>query len=279
MAAWQCEKTNRTMNLNIIVLAKQVPDTRCVGKEAMNADGTINRAALPVIFNPDDLKALEQALRLKEQYPGSTVKVLTMGPFRAADIVRESLFRGSDGGVLLSDRAFAGADTLGTSYVLATAIRKIGEYDIILCGRHAIDGETAQVGPQVAEKLGIPQLTYAEEALGIGDNRIKVKRHIDGGAEIVEAPLPVLLTVDGSAAPCRPRNAKLLMSYKNAEVTEWNITDIDGDAAQCGLLGSPTRVKSVESVVLKAKESRVIGNTDEELENLIVELVENHTLG
>ena len=267
------------MSLNIIVLAKQVPDTRCVGKEVMNSDGTINRAALPVIFNPDDFRALEQALRLKEQYPGSTVKVLTMGPSRAADIVRESLFRGSDGGVLLSDRAFAGADTLGTSYVLATAIRKIGEYDIILCGRHAIDGETAQVGPQVAEKLGILQLTYAKEVLGIADNRVKVKRHIDGGVEIVEAPLPALLTVDGSAAPCRPRNAKLLMTYKNAAVIEWSVTEIDADTAQCGVLGSPTRVKSIESVVLKAKESRVMGDSDEEIENLIAELVENHTIG
>ncbi len=267
------------MNLNIIVLAKQVPDTRCVDKEAMNPDGTINRAALPVIFNPDDLRALEQALRLKEQHPGSTVKVLTMGPSRAADIVRESLFRGSDGGVLLSDRAFAGADTLGTSYVLATAIRKIGKYDIIFCGRHAIDGETAQVGPQVAEKLGMPQLTYTEEVLGIADNHIRVKRRIDDGVEIVEAPLPVLITVDGSAAPCRPRNAKLLMTYKYADITEWNVADIDGDTAQCGLSGSPTKVKAIENVVLKAKESRVMEATDEEIENLIVELMENHTIG
>lgn len=267
------------MKLNIVVLAKQVPDTRCVGKEAMNADGTINRAALPVIFNPDDLRALEQALLLKEQHPGSTVTVFTMGPSRAAEIVRESLFRGSDGGVLLSDYAFAGADTLGTSYVLATAIRKIEDFDIVLCGRHAIDGETAQVGPQVAEKLGIPQLTYVEKIVGISDGRISVKRHIDGGVEMVEAPLPVLITVDGTAAPCRPRNAKLLMSHKNADIPQWNITDINGDPTQCGLSGSPTRVKAIENVAFKAKESRVMGNTDEEIEKLIVELMENHTIG
>ena len=267
------------MNLRIIVLAKQVPDTRNVGKDAMNADGTINRAALPAIFNPEDLNALEQALRLKEQYPGSIVKVLTMGPPRAAEIVREGLFRGTDGGYLLTDRAFAGADTLATSYALSTAIRKMGEYDIIIGGRQAIDGDTAQVGPQVAEKLGLTQITYAEEIQGVENGRITVKRHIDGGVETVEGPLPIVITVNGSAAPCRPRNAKLLMTYKNAEITEWSVADIDGDTAQCGLSGSPTKVKAIQNIVFKAKESRMMGDSDAEIENLIVELVENHTIG
>ena len=266
------------MNLNIIVLAKQVPDTRNVGKDAMNADGTINRAALPAIFNPEDLNALEQALRLKEQYPGTTVKVLTMGPPRAAEIVREGMFRGTDGGYLLTDRAFAGADTLATSYALSTAIRKIGEYDIIIGGRQAIDGDTAQVGPQVAEKLGLTQITYAEEILKVEDGRITVKRHIDGGVETVEGPLPIVITVNGSAAPCRPRNAKLLMTHKNAVITEWSVADIDGDVAQCGLSGSPTKVKAIQNIVFKAKESKAMGDTDAEIENLIVELVENHTI-
>ena len=157
------------MSLKIVVLAKQVPDTRNVGKDAMKADGTINRAALPAIFNPEDLNALEQALRLKETHPGSTVTMLTMGPGRAAEIIREGLYRGADGGYLLTDRAFAGADTLATSYALATAIRKIGEYDIIIGGRQAIDGDTAQVGPQVAEKLGLAQVTYAEEILNVDE--------------------------------------------------------------------------------------------------------------
>ncbi|MBR3984434.1 MAG: electron transfer flavoprotein subunit beta/FixA family protein [Bacteroidaceae bacterium] len=266
------------MNLRIIVLAKQVPDTRNVGKDAMNADGTINRAALPAIFNPEDLNALEQALRLKEQYPGTTVKVLTMGPPRAAEIVREGMFRGTDGGYLLTDRAFAGADTLATSYALSTAIRKMGEYDIIIGGRQAIDGDTAQVGPQVAEKLGLTQITYAEEILKVEDGRITVKRHIDGGVETVEGPLPIVITVNGSAAPCRPRNAKLLMTYKNAVITEWSVADIDGDVAQCGLSGSPTKVKAIQNIVFKAKESKAMGDTDAEIENLIVELVENHTI-
>ena len=270
---------NRIMNLRIIVLAKQVPDTRNVGKDAMNADGTINRAALPAIFNPEDLNALEQALRLKEQYPGTTVKVLTMGPPRAAEIVREGMFRGTDGGYLLTDRAFAGADTLATSYALSTAIRKIGEYDIIIGGRQAIDGDTAQVGPQVAEKLGLTQITYAEEILKVEDGRITVKRHIDGGVETVEGPLPIVITVNGSAAACRPRNAKLLMTHKNAVITEWSVADIDGDVTQCGLSGSPTKVKAIQNIVFKAKESKAMGDTDAEIENLIVELVENHTIG
>ncbi|MDD4637329.1 MAG: electron transfer flavoprotein subunit beta/FixA family protein, partial [Bacteroidales bacterium] len=155
------------MNYKIIVLAKQVPDTRNVGKDAMKADGTVNRAALPAIFNPEDLNALEQALRIKDKNPGSTVYMLTMGPGRAADIIREGLFRGADGGYLLTDRAFAGADTLATSYALAMAIRKIGHFDLIIGGRQAIDGDTAQVGPQVAEKLGLTQITYAEEIKSI----------------------------------------------------------------------------------------------------------------
>lgn len=267
------------MNLNIIVLAKQVPDTRHVGREAINADGTINRASLPVIFNPDDLRALEQALRIKDQYPRTTVKVLTMGPSRAAEIVREGLFRGSDGGVLLSDYAFAGSDTLATSYVLATAIRTIGAYDIIFCGRHTLDGETAQVGPQVAEQLGIPQISYVEEIVGMGVHGIKARRRIDGGAETVEAPLPVLITVDSSAAPCRPRHAKLLMSYKHTDVTVWSLADIEVDIARCGHMGSATKVKSVEPVVLKAKDNCVLPSTDEAIDSLIVELVRNHTIG
>ena len=141
-----------------------------------------------------------------------------MGPGRAAEVIREGMFRGADNGYLLTDRAFAGADTLATSYALATAIRKIGEYDIIIGGRQAIDGDTAQVGPQVAEKLGLTQITYAEEILNVEKTtgRVVVKRHIDGGVETVEGPLPIVITVNGSAAPCRPRNAKLVQKYKRA---------------------------------------------------------------
>ncbi len=281
------------MSLNIIVLAKQVPDTRNVGKDAMKEDGTINRAALPAIFNPEDLNALEQALRLKETHPGSTVTLLTMGLPRAAEIVREAIYRGADKGIVLTDRALGGADTLATSYSLAQAVKKINGYDIILGGRQAIDGDTAQVGPQIAEKLGIPQVTYAE---------VTVKRRLEHGVETVVAPLPCVVTVNGSAAECRPRNAKRLMKYKYAaspseaaslsetaaarlaanpelNIAEWGAAYVEADPEQIGLAGSPTKVKTVENVVFTAKESRRLDNNDEQIETLIKELIANHTIG
>lgn len=290
------------MSLKIVVLAKQVPDTRNVGKDAMTPEGTVNRAALPAIFNPEDLNALEQALRLKDQNPGSTVSVLTMGPPRATEIIREGLYRGADNGYLLTDRAFGGADTLATSYALSMAIRKIGDVDIVIGGRQAIDGDTAQVGPQVAQKLGLDQVTYVEEILKCGDGKVTVKRHIDGGVETVEAPLPIVLTINGSAAPCRPRNAKLVMKYKRAmapmempaeglpyaeeyqkkpylTVTQWGTADVDADLAQCGLSGSPTKVKAVQNIVFKAKGSKTLTASDADVEGMIQELLANHTIG
>ena len=296
------------MALKIVVLAKQVPDTRNVGKDAMTAEGTVNRAALPAIFNPEDLNALEQALRLKEQHPGSTVGVLTMGPPRAGEIIRQGLYRGADTGWLLTDRLFAGADTLATSYALATAIKKIGDVDIVIGGRQAIDGDTAQVGPQVAQKLGLNQVTYAEE-ISVKDGIATVKRHIDGGVETVEAPLPVVITVNGSAAPCRPQNAKLVMKYKRATcpmerpvapssgsvdgsssavgaydhlyaerpyltLNQWSVADVEGDPAQCGLAGSPTKVKAVKNIVFQAKESKTLTAGDADVEGMIKELIE-----
>jgi electron transfer flavoprotein beta subunit len=297
------------MSLKIVVLAKQVPDTRNVGKDAMKADGTINRAALPAIFNPEDLNALEQALRLKDAYLDSTVTLLTMGPGRAAEIIREGLFRGADGGYVLTDRAFAGADTLATSYAIATAIRKIGEYDIILGGRQAIDGDTAQVGPQVAEKLGLPQVTYAEEIVSLDEQarKVVIRRHIDGGVETVEAPLPLVVTVNGSAAPCRPRNAKLVQKYKRAlgaqekaaitkdgaalpyaelyeqrpylNLVEWTAADVNADLEQCGLNGSPTKVKTVQNIVFQAKESQTLTSSDADVEGLVKEMLDKKIIG
>jgi electron transfer flavoprotein beta subunit len=291
------------MVLNIIVLAKQVPDTRNVGKDAMKEDGTVNRAALPAIFNPEDLNALEQALRLKEAHPGTTVSLLTMGPSRAAEIIREGLFRGADGGFLLSGRAFAGADTLATSYALAMAVKKIGRYDLILCGRQAIDGDTAQVGPQVAEKIGLPQVTYAEEILGVADGKATVKRRLERGTEVVSCRLPAVVTVNGSAAACRPRNAKHVQKYKYARtptekqeegggafpelyahrsylnITEWSVDDVQADTALCGLSGSPTKVKKIENVVFQAKENLTLAATDEAIDGLMKELISNHTIG
>lgn len=293
--------------MRIIVLAKQVPDTRNVGKDAMKEDGTINRGALPAIFNPEDLNALEQALRIKDKFPGTTITMLTMGPGRAAEIIREGMFRGADNGYLLTDRAFAGADTLATSYALSMAIRKIGDFDLIIGGRQAIDGDTAQVGPQVAEKLGLPQVTYAEEIMKIENSKITIRRGIAGGVETVEAPMPILITVNGSAAECRPRNAKLVQKYKRAlgvqekaEITkagqplpyeddykqypylnieEWSVADVDADVVQCGLSGSPTKVKTIQNIVFQAKESKVISSADGEIDDLMKELIKNHTIG
>ena len=313
------------MSLKIIVLAKQVPDTRNVGPDAMTPEGTVNRSALPAIFNPEDLNALEQALRLKDQFPGTTVHVLTMGPGRAAEVIREAMYRGADGGYLLTDRAFAGADTLATSYALATAIKHVcPDADLIIGGRQAIDGDTAQVGPQVAEKLGLNQITYVEEIQTLSNSPLKgeekkspfkgdleglsivVKRHIDGGVETVESPLPCVLTVNGSAAPCRPRNVKRVMKYKRClapmelpqgtgfgdlpyaseyekkpylKLGQLSCADVDADLQQCGLAGSPTKVKNVENIVFKAKESKVLTGSDDDVNGLIKELLASHTIG
>jgi electron transfer flavoprotein beta subunit len=297
------------MSLKIVVLAKQVPDTRNVGKDAMTAEGTVNRAALPAIFNPEDLNALEQALRIKEQHPDTTVGLLTMGPPRAGEIIREGLYRGADTGWLLTDRLFAGADTLATSYALATAIKKIGDVDLVIGGRQAIDGDTAQVGPQVAQKLGLNQVTYAEEILKIEDGKATIRRMIDGGVEVVEAPLPLVVTVNGSAAECRPANAKLVMKYKYAacplelaelsgkwkvesgkleamrkerpylNLTQWSVADVDGDPSQCGMSGSPTKVKEVQSIAFQAKESKTLTGADADIEGLIKELLNDKIIG
>jgi electron transfer flavoprotein beta subunit len=292
---------NTSYMYKIIVLAKQVPDTRAVGKDAMKADGTVNRAALPAIFNPEDLNALEMALSVKDRFPASAITLLTMGPPRAAEILREGLYRGADAGVLLTDKAFAGSDTLATSYALSCAIKKIGDFDMIFGGRQAIDGDTAQVGPQVAEKLAIPQVTYAEALGEIKDKTIIIKRRLEKGVETVSAQMPLVVTVNGTAPECRPRNAKKLMKYKKAktisemsnasedyimlsnerpylQIAEWGAINVDPDPAQLGLKGSPTKVKQIKNIVFQAKDSKII-TTEQEIEDLMKELIDNHTLG
>lgn len=290
--------------LKIVVLAKQVPDTRNVGKDAMKADGTVNRAALAAIFNPEDLNALEQALRIKDRYPKSTITILTMGPFRAAEVIREAMFRGADGGILLTDRKFAGADTLATSYTLACAIKKMNP-DLIIAGRQAIDGDTAQVGPQVAEKLGLPQVTYAEQIDGIDvqSGEITFRRRLEHGVETVTMRLPGVITVNASAPECRPRNAKMVMKYKYARtvsevqeqqedyyqalhkercylcIPEWGAADVNADPESLGLSGSPTKVKKIENIVFQAKEAKHLTGEDAEIEGLIKELIALHTIG
>lgn len=288
--------------LKIIVLAKQVPDTRNVGKDAMKADGTVNRAALEAIFNPEDLNALELALQLKDRVPGSTVTILTMGPGRAAEVIREGLYRGADNGYLLTDRKFAGSDTLATSYALAQTIKKMKPFDVVFAGRQAIDGDTAQVGPQVAEKLGVPQITYAEEISDVKAGDIIIKRRLERGVETVKVKCPVVITVHSSAPDCRPRNARLMMKYKHAKtvtelqdisedylglyesrtylnIEEWSASEIEVDDSALGLSGSPTKVKKIENVVFKAKESKKLSPHDQDIEDMIKELIDNHTIG
>ena len=266
------------MALKIVVLAKQVPDTRNVGKDAMTAEGTVNRAALPAIFNPEDLNALEQALRLKEQHPGSTVGILTMGPPRAGEIIRQGLYRGADTGWLLTDRLFAGADTLATSYALATAIKKIGDVDMVIGGRQAIDGDTAQVGPQVAQKLGLNQVTYAEELLAVDAKTITIRRRLERGTECVKAQLPALVTVTSAGADCRFPNAHRMLRRAKDEVRMINADSIDADMDRLGLKGSPTKVKKIENVVLAHKESVVLEPTEAALNELTATLIKEHIL-
>ena len=291
----------------IVVLAKQVPDTHNVGKDAMKEDGTINRAALPAIFNPDDLKALEMALACKDVLKDTMnvkVTIITMGPSRAAEIIRESMFRGADNGIVVSDKRFAGSDTLATSYALSAAVKKLGKVDIVFSGRQAIDGDTAQVGPQVAEKLEMPQITYAEELVALTADDITIKRRLDRGVETVKAGFPVLITVHGNSNDCRPRHAKLMLTNKKAcsvseveerqqpvedmetlwakkpylKIEEWTADDINPDFARLGLSGSPTKVKSIENVVLTSKENKKINNSESEINELMKELIAAHII-
>ena len=288
--------------LKIIVLAKQVPDTRNVGKDAMKADGTVNRAVLPAIFNPEDLNALEMALKVKDRRPNTEITIVTMGPGRAAEIIREGMYRGADRGFLITDRKFAGSDTLATSYAISQAVRKLGEFDLIFGGRQAIDGDTAQVGPQAAEKLDIPQITYAEELVDVTDKNVTIKRRLENGIEVVKTPMPSLITVTGSADDCRSRNAKYVMKYKHARtdtelaaaaedyialqnkrpylhIEELSVVDIEADVKYLGLSGSPTKVKAIENVVLQAKDSKTISASNEDIDELMKELIGNHTIG
>ena len=266
------------MSLKIVVLAKQVPDTHNVGADAMNPDGTVNRAALPTVFNPEDLKALEMALRVKDQTDGASVTVVTMGPPRAAEIIKDAKSRGADDGFVLSDARFAGADTLATSYAISQAIKQLGHVDIIFGGRQAIDGDTAQVGPQVAEKLEIPQITYAEELMAIDNKSITIRRRLERGTEVVKATIPVLVTVTSAGEDCRFPNAHRLIRQAKDEIRMINADSIDADMDRLGLKGSPTKVKKIENVVLAHKESVVLEPTEAALNELSATLIKEHIL-
>jgi len=299
-----------------IVCVKQVPDTTNITGDAMKEDGTVNRAALPAIFNPEDLNALEAALEVKYRY-GGTVTAISMGPPKAAEILRDCLYRGADRVILLTDRRAAASDTLATSYILSQAIRTIGQYDIVLCGRQAIDGDTAQVGPQLAEKLGLPQITYMERFWGIDGGWLRGRRNTGRGWEDVEAKLPVLVTVLGHANIPRPPSARRMMRFKHARaeaelraeiaqehpgisdsaleeelgrrkqklaelgllIDQWDLDKIGADLGRCGLAGSPTKVFRVQSIVLTKKGYTEIPPTPEGIRQLIHELVVDRTLG
>ena len=264
--------------MKIVVLAKQVPDTHNVTADAMNADGTVNRAALPTVFNPEDLQALEMALTVKDRIAGSTVTVITMGPPRAAEIIKDSLYRGADDGFVLSDMRFAGADTLATSYAISQAVASLGKVDLIFCGRQAIDGDTAQVGPQVAEKLELPQITYAEELVAVNEKDITIRRRLEHGTEKVQAHLPALVTVTSAAPECRYPHAHRLLRYTGEEVPVRTADSIDVDLERLGMKGSPTKVKKIENVVLAHKESVVLEPTAEALDSLSRTLIAEHIL-
>jgi len=296
------------MSYRMIVLVKQVPDTANISGQVMKPDGTVNRAMLSAVFNPEDKVALELALQTRDNYGGEVI-ALTMGPPKASELLRECLYMGADKVILISDRKFAGADTLATSYVLSEAIKKIGSFDMIFAGRQAIDGDTAQVGPQTAEKLEIPQITYAEKIIKAQKKKITIRRRIDGGHEILECPLPVLITVIKDAAIPRPFKATRVMAFKNArslveleKIVEGNsllyledlkeeyisrslfietltMDELKIEQARCGLHGSPTKVFKIESVILGGGEHIKIEPTNEGMGILVEKLMDDHIFG
>lgn len=293
---------------NSIVMVKQVPDTANISGKVMKDDGTVNRAKLPAIFNYEDKVSLELALQVKEKY-GGTITAVTMGPPRASDILRECLFMGADEACLITDRKFAGADTLATSYVLSKAIKKLGKFDFIFAGRQAIDGDTAQVGPQTAEKLDVPQITYTEEIIEVKKDKIRIKRKIDGGYEIIESTIPVLITVLKDVVDPRPFSSKRVMTYKNAKslielqklaednsllnvdklvheyeerglhIKTLTTDDLDVDVDRCGIKGSPTKVYKVESVVIGGGKHARVEPTKAGLGELVDQLMADHIFG
>jgi electron transfer flavoprotein beta subunit len=299
----------KQLGYNCVVLIKQVPDTKRITGDVMNDDGTVKRSALPAIFNPEDLNALEMAIQIKDKF-GGHITVITMGLPAASEILRDSLFRGADEAILLTDRQCAASDTLATSYILSCAVKRIN-YDIVLCGRQAIDGDTAQVGPQLAEKLGVKQITYVEELTELSGRTITARRNIGNGWQLVKADLPVLLTVTGEANEPRVAAAKKMMKYKNAlapveveqkikaenpgademEIKElaehkcgklieqgllmkqWDLDAIEADLSWCGMSGSPTKVHRIQSVVLASKETKQIEPNEEAITDMIHELI------
>ena len=256
--------------MNIAVCIKQVPDTAEV---KINPEtGTLIREGVPSIINPYDMHALEAALQIKEQKDGK-ITAVTMGPPQADAALREAISMGIDEGVLLSDRAFAGSDTWATSYTLTMAMKKINP-DIILCGKQAIDGDTAQVGPELAEMLDIPHVAYVRKIEEITDSSIRVQRLMDDGYDVVEASLPVLLTVVRELNEPRLPSLRGKMAAKKAEIITWTAADIGAIEENTGLSGSPTEVKNIFAPEARADRELIEGEPEEQVARLIEKLKE-----
>ncbi|MFC1566883.1 electron transfer flavoprotein subunit beta/FixA family protein [bacterium] len=258
--------------MNIIVCIKQVPATTDV--KINPEDNTLIRNNVEAVVNPFDVYAIEEAVRLKERIGGKVI-VLTMGPPQAEAILREGISFGADEGVLVSDRVFAGADTLATSYALSKAIEKIGEYDVILCGKQAIDGDTAQVGPGIAEKLDIPHVAYVKKVEDIKENFIKVERLMEDGYDVIESGMPILLTVVKEINEPRIPSLKGKMRAKKAEIRTFSAEDIGADPEKIGLKGSPTWVSKIFSPPSKEGGELMVGSYEEIAEKLIGKLREH----
>jgi electron transfer flavoprotein beta subunit len=264
--------------MNIIVTVKQVPDTHEVKIDSKT--GTLIREGVPSIINPEDKNAIEEALRIKESYDDVEVTALSMGPPQAENALREALAMGVDRAILVSDRAFAGADTLATSYMLSIAIKKIKKYDLILCGRQAIDGDTGQVGPQLAEGLNLPQATFAEE-INIQGNVVTVKSNFDSVIRMIEMKTPALIAVSNRINKPRFKTMNgVLRAFRDKEVVTWTKKDLKLNPMRIGINGSPTWVRktftpshSREGLVIEKRSMEIAGDIlDYILEKAILRL-------
>jgi electron transfer flavoprotein beta subunit len=262
--------------LKIIVCVKQVPDTTELKIDPIT--GTLIRKGVPSIMNPDDKNALEEALKIKDENKDTHITVISMGPTQAKEVLNEALAMGADEAILLSDRFFGGSDTWATSETIAAGIKKIGDFDIIFAGRQAIDGDTAQVGPQIAERLNIPQITYVKN-FKINEDKIIVERALEDGYEIIETQTPVLLTAIKELNKPRYMNmAGIFEAFGNDKVKVWGLDDLDVDRMNIGLKGSPTQVKKSFTPEPKGKGQMLEGNNEEKAQKLIVELKRKHVL-
>ena len=262
--------------MKIIVCVKQVPDTK--GGVKFNPDGTLDRGAMLTIMNPDDKAGLEAALRLKDQY-GAEVTVLTMGLPKAEDVLREAMAMGADNGILVTDRVLGGADTWATSTTIAGAIRNIKDYDIIITGRQAIDGDTAQVGPQIAEHLGIPVISYAEGIEVDGDSVI-VKRQYEDRHHMIKAKMPVLITALSELNDPRYMTPGGIFDAVDAEITTWGRKDlVDVNDGDLGLMGSPTKIAKASDKVRKGAGEKVTPDSpDEAVDYIMDKLLTKHVI-